>query len=474
MDASRGGASAPMSRITATGKSPAMPQTEEEEEADAHDGQSSSHASHDGGAYGNSAGSIAPNSGARAHAPNPTPTLRHLQHPGTPVRKCFLKSNVSLGSRLILVGAHPATSLSPCATSHPLPLPLRLGQRPRGEDGAAGAQQPVLGAGRKAADCAGRKPRKKRTRLFNPKWMEQYDWLQTFPNHSQAQWEERPDEDPQHVTCAACHAFPKTAHKDVIFKHPPGKLTLRSDKLVAHQSHVAHERAVHLWRARMKAAPTPTPAPTDSAEAPADLGTVALRNLMRTVMTTVVHKGPVSFVKTLVALQVANQTTISTSHMHSTNGVQSFLHAAMLLLQGQQNERLRRGGMLSDMGDGSTDRKMIEQEIIYVKYPVCRGDMTKSLNGLRFTCEYLDLVEVDVRYSLDKKSFDARAVLRSTYHTTYLQRGLASLPEPEPEPEPEPDGGLAEATRARSAGERPSHPLCAAPAPLKPCPPHSP
>ena len=52
----------------AAGKSPAMPQTEEEEEADAKDdGQSSSHASvaaashnGDGGAYGNSAGSLGP------------------------------------------------------------------------------------------------------------------------------------------------------------------------------------------------------------------------------------------------------------------------------------------------------------------------------------------------------------------------------------------------------------------------------
>ena len=72
MDASRGGGSTPMSRVTATGKSPAMPQTEEEEEADARDdGQSSSHASHngDGGAYGNSAGSIGPTprSGGRSN-----------------------------------------------------------------------------------------------------------------------------------------------------------------------------------------------------------------------------------------------------------------------------------------------------------------------------------------------------------------------------------------------------------------------
>ena len=94
---------------------------EEEEEASAHDGQSSSHASHDGGAYGNSTGSIAHNSGARAHAPNPTPTLRHLQHPGTPVRKCFQESNISRGVALFSLAQAkycplpPRTILSPPA-----------------------------------------------------------------------------------------------------------------------------------------------------------------------------------------------------------------------------------------------------------------------------------------------------------------------------------------------------------------------
>ena len=126
--------------------------------------------------------------------------------------------------------------------------------------------------------------------------------------------------------------------------------------------------------------------------------------------------------------------------------------------------------MFSDMGDGSTDRKMIEQEIIYVKYPTFRGDMTDSLNGLRFRCDYFDLVEVDVSYSLDKKSFDARAVLRSTYHTTYLQRGLASLPEPEPEPEEEESDEEEEAAAAPRARRGRAPAPARAPAPPPPPP----
>ena len=48
---------------------------------------------------------------------------------------------------------------------------------------------------------------------------------------------------------------------------------------------------------------------------------------------------------------------------------------------------------------------------------------------MRWTTEYLDIRKVDVTYSKDKKSFDANAVLRSTYHAAFLERGLASLPE---------------------------------------------
>ena len=203
-----------------------------------------------------------------------------------------------------------------------------------------------------------RKPRKKRTRLFIPAWLQEHDWLEMSPRRSQAEWEERPDEDPDYVTCAACHAFPRTAHKDVIFKHPAGKKTLRIDKIRAHCDHIAHSRAVTQWRARMKEVPAAADSP---APPPADRAGVALGNLVRTIMTCAVNKCSISLVSELVKLQAANQTLISTSHEHRANGVQSFIHAASLLLQQQQNDRLRAAGFFSDMGDGSTDRKMIEQ-----------------------------------------------------------------------------------------------------------------
>ena len=96
----------------------------------------------------------------------------------------------------------------------------------------------------------------------------------------------------------------------------------------------------------------------------------SLAALLRTVLTAAASKIGMSVVSTLVKLQVANGAVISTSHGSRANGVQTLLHAAAVFLRQQQDERLRRAGMLSDMGDGSTDRKTIEQEVIYVRYPM--------------------------------------------------------------------------------------------------------
>ena len=68
---------------------------------------------------------------------------------------------------------------------------------------------------------------------------------------------------------------------------------------------------------------------------------------------------------------------------------------------------------------------------MYVRYPTFKEDPAVSLAGLRMRVEYFDLLSVDVTYSQDKKSFDARAILRSTYHQAFLERNLASLPDPD-------------------------------------------
>ena len=104
------------------------------------------------------------------------------------------------------------------------------------------------------------------------------------------------------------------------------------------------------------------------------------------------------------------------------------------------------------------------QEIIYVRYPTAPKRITESLRGVRWSVEFLDLLDIDVSYSADKKSFDARAVLRSTYHRAFLERGLASLPEPADEEEaegeaPQPLG----AGRARRAAAAPAVAAAAAP-----------
>ena len=117
--------------------------------------------------------------------------------------------------------------------------------------------------------------------------------------------------------------------------------------------------------------------------------------------------------------------------------------------------------MFSKMGDGSSDKKTTEQEVIYVRYPIAPRPITESLSGVKWRTEFLDILDVDVAFSKDKKSFDATAVLKSTYHTAFLSRGLASLPGPKPEPEMEEEMEEEEmvtplgAGRARRAASQP-------------------
>jgi len=159
-------------------------------------------------------------------------------------------------------------------------------------------------------------------------------------------------------------------------------------------------------------------------------------------------------------MQVANDVNISEVRTKTggSTGVQTFLHAAATVLRRKQDERLRKSPFFSDMGDGSTDRNTIEQEVMYLRYPTFSGDPKHSLSGLRFSVEYLDLLQVDVSYSADKKSFDARAVLISTYHTAYLERGLASLPAELPVRTEPVDLLAARARRSVEAGASTSNP----------------
>jgi hypothetical protein len=218
-----------------------------------------------------------------------------------------------------------------------------------GEDGNAGdaddaGSAPVLGAGRQAAVGFARKQRKKRTRLFMSSWLEQHDWLETCPKRSKDEWDERPDEDPQYVTCAACHMFPRTAHKDVIFKHPSGNKTLRKDKLTAHADNIAHNRAVTQWRARMKEV-VPAPAPASTEAVPVDRATVALHSLVRTIMTTVVNKCSISLVSKLVKLQVTTED-VNRGEGCEAGGVKQRVLACRLPTRRSSQQAMRVGRMV--------------------------------------------------------------------------------------------------------------------------------
>lgn len=266
--------------------------------------------------------------------------------------------------------------------------------------------------------------------------------------------------------CTCCvAALPRAGQKDVLTRKV--KESVRGDKFKPHQK-IAHARAYQAWKARQpQTAAAASPVTANEAEAALDEVDAPLAALVRTVMTVAVNKQAVSLVSSFVQLQLANGLAVLSSRNHQRNGVQQFLHAAATLLRRQQDQRLRKAGFFSDMGDGSTDRKTIEQEVIYVRYPTFSGDPTVSLAGLRMQVEYFDLVEVDVSYSADKKSFDANAVLRSTYHTANLERGLASLPSARgaTSPRSRTCAGTCRACATRGPGRRAAHSPNPPPAP---------
>lgn len=164
---------------------------------------------------------------------------------------------------------------------------------------------------------------------------------------------------------------------------------MRSDKLVAHEN-PEHRRAVARYEYNFgplkksedtldESTPTQGPTPQQpmvpQVEPP-------LANLVRTVITVALSKSALKLVPAIINLQRANEVEIL-SLTGRGDGIQTFLHAAAMVLRRRQNARLRAAGMLSKMGDGSSDRKTIEQEIIYVRYPTGLKPITESLRGLR-------------------------------------------------------------------------------------------
>ena len=240
-----------------------------------------------------------------------------------------------------------------------------------GAAGAADGDQ-ANGGGVKAAAKAKAKPREKGPQgatghVWKPMWLEEYNWLRTEPDKTLAEWTETPKQGPAFVFCLCCHMFPGTGHKDVVQKKKPE--AMRSDKLRAHAD-ASHRRALAMYENKYgpiaqvgsiaeRGTPNPlSPAPATQPSTP--MTDAPLASLIRTAVRTVLAKCAVQLVETFVELQRANGTPILSS-THATNGVLPFLHAAAVVLVEEQNQRLRAAGMLSTMGDGSSDRKTTEQ-----------------------------------------------------------------------------------------------------------------
>lgn len=239
----------------------------------------------------------------------------------------------------------------------------------------AGQQgRPEVGEGRKRALNSIRRQRKARRECkakghsFQPKWLEKYDWLRTEPHRTAREWELQPQEAPAYMFCVCCvAAAPSGGQKDVLTRKVSG--SLRGDKLKAHwHNKPAHARAYMKWKA--KQAPSSMHASAiDSSSTYSmkelDNADTALAALVRTIMVTAASKSALTMVRTLTKLQLANGCVITEAYNNATEtgGVQQLLHAAATILRRKQDERLRSGKIFSIMGDGSTDRKTVEQQV---------------------------------------------------------------------------------------------------------------
>jgi hypothetical protein len=146
------------------------------------------------------------------------------------------------------------------------------------------------------------RPERVKGHRFNPKWLDTYPWLRTEPDRTSAEWAALPEEAPRFIFCTCCvAAAPRAGQKDVLTKKVPE--SVRSDKIKAHSKHVAHIRALEVWKRRQLPDDSPSmPASTPASEALA-AADVSLAALVRTIMVVAVTKSSLWLIDTYVKLQ---------------------------------------------------------------------------------------------------------------------------------------------------------------------------
>ena len=116
----------------------------------------------------------------------------------------------------LVVPPSPATAAAATAGTAPAAATAT-----HGDQAAAASAAPAAGVGRAAATQFYARKRKKRVRCFMSGWLDDYNWLVSFPERTAAEWDERPEEEPLYLTCNACTAYPKSAHKVTPPLNPP-------------------------------------------------------------------------------------------------------------------------------------------------------------------------------------------------------------------------------------------------------------
>ena len=237
------------------------------------------------------------------------------------------------------------------------------GEGDKGEDNPRGGGIKAAAAGMKRQRS--KAPQGARGHAWKTDFMDDRPWLRTIPEKSRDEWDLTPTEAPHTLYCVACNFF-RFGHQDVLAKKKMST-SVRRDKVQAHEQDAKHARAVQKYEERfgqLEEKPG-QPQHEECLQQAVTFVEPPLANLLRTVITVALTKTAVRLVPAFVELQRANGTAILSMNSTGKTGVQTLLHAAAVVLRRRQDDQLRRGSILSTMGDGSNDSRTTEQVISY-------------------------------------------------------------------------------------------------------------
>ncbi len=191
---------------------------------------------------------------------------------------------------------------------------------------------------------------KKRKRQFIPSWSKEFTWLDF-------------NEVQNVMVCHLCVEFPTYADKESPF-YKGTTSTFRKSSIKTHAKSKAHASCVLAKKAKEN--PQNTPMATAVAKLNKENFEI-LKTLFRTAY--YVAKEEVALVKfrSLCKLQMANGVDVKNTYMND-HACRNFIGAMAHVHRADMISQIENSRFLSVLSDGSTDRSIIEQELVYVRF----------------------------------------------------------------------------------------------------------